>query len=310
MAKKKRLGRGLDALIPDLDETVAAVQEENDQEPEGAAVEEAEQNQAQGVAEVPLKAIELNPKQPRIRMDPDELESLAASIRNAGVIQPVLVRPKGERFELVAGERRVRAAKLAGMDAVPAVVRDVPDERLLEIALIENIQRADLNPIERSAAVRQLMRELDLTQAQIGDRLGYGRSSIANMLRLLELPGDVQELVSDGELSEGHARALLAVPSDAAKTRLARRIIKEGLSVRAAEKLAKKEAEDPHVKRVREPAPHIVEFEENLSMSLGTKVRIQPKKKGGRMVIHFRNNNDFERIYERITGATTVDEDV
>lgn len=311
MAKKKRLGRGLDALIPDIEETVAARTPADTTAASHSAPDAAvEAATVSGVQEIALRLIDLNPKQPRLSIDKDALESLAESIRNTGVIQPVLVRPKGERYELVAGERRVRASKLAEMEAVPAIVRDIPDEQLLEIALIENIQRADLNPIERAVAVRQLMQELELTQEEVGHRLGFQRSSIANMLRLLELPDEVQEMVSRGTLSAGHVRPLLALPLDAARIRVARKIEKLGLSVREAEALVRREAASPTKPQVREPAPHIVRMEESLSMTLGTKVVIQQKRKGGRVVIHFRTNDDFERLYEALTGRETIDDDL
>ncbi|MHC4481850.1 MAG: ParB/RepB/Spo0J family partition protein, partial [Planctomycetota bacterium] len=191
----------------------------------------------EGTEEIGLKRIELNPKQPRFDMDLEELDRLAESIRTSGVIQPVIVRPLGTvpgRYELVVGERRVRAAKLAGLETVPAVVRHVPDEKMLELALVENIQRADLNPIEKALAVQRMIDELDLTQEAAGRRLGLERPTVANMLRLLELSEGLQEMVSRGTLSAGHGRALLAVPHEGARARLARTIAARGLSVRQA----------------------------------------------------------------------------
>jgi ParB family chromosome partitioning protein len=287
MADRRRLGRGLDSLIPTLERET----------------ERAEPG------EIPLQKIELNPNQPRAVMDPDELQRLAESIRSSGVIQPVLVRPTGaESYELVVGERRVRAARLAGLEAVPAVVRDVPDEKMLELALVENIQRADLNPIEKAAAIRRMIAELELTQEDAGLRLGMDRSTVANLLRLLELSDELKEMVSRGTLSAGHARALLALPHEGARARLARKIVALGLSVRAAERMAGAEAAG-RPGRIRQPSPNIVELEENLSKALGTRVEIKPgRKQGGKLTIRYASHDDFERIYEALTGHATTDE--
>lgn len=291
MAEKRRLGRGLDSLIPELETA----------EPDGAA----------GVEEVPLRCIELNPKQPRLEMDEEELHRLADSIRSSGLIQPVLVRPLASApgmYELVCGERRIRAAKLAGLESVPVIARDVPDEKMLELALVENIQRADLNAIEKAVAVRQMIAELDLTQEEAGRRLGLERSTIANMLRLLDLSEDLQQMVSRGTLSAGHARALLTVEHEGVRGRLAKRIVAKGLSVREAERLATREGNTTRATRLHAPSPNVVDLEEGLSKALGTRVEIKPaRKKGGRIVIAYNDNEDFERLYEALTGQSTVD---
>lgn len=291
MAEKKRLGRGLDSLIPEM--------------------ETAEVGEAAGSEEIPLRSIELNPKQPRLELDEAELNRLADSIRSSGLIQPVVVRPLANvpgMYELVCGERRVRAAKLAGLESIPALVRDVPDDRMLELALVENIQRADLNAIEKAAAIRQMIAELDLTQEEAGQRLGLDRSTIANMIRLLDLSEDLQQMVSRGTLSAGHARALLTVEHEGVRVRLARRIVAKGLSVREAERLAAREGNSAHTPRLRAPSPNVVDLEETLSKALGTRVEIKPaRKKGGRIVISYADNDDFERLYEALTGRSTVD---
>jgi len=287
MAEKRRLGRGLDSLIPALDE--------------GPAPGEWPQ-------EIPLKKIELNPKQPRLEMDPDLLQQLAASIKEQGLIQPVMVRPKGDMYELVVGERRVRASHMAGLTAIPALIRDVPDEKMLEIALIENVQRADLNAIEKAKAIRQMIGELDLTQEQAGRRLGLDRSTIANSLRLLDLSDELQEMVSRGTLTAGHARALLTVESPAVRMRLARRIVAKGLSVRDAERLAGRPEGVVRSARLHEPAPDVVRLEEEMSRALGTHVEIKQKRKGGTIMIRFSSHEDFERLYELITGQGTADD--
>jgi len=287
MAEKRRLGRGLDSLIPALDE--------------GPAPGEWPQ-------EIPLKKIELNPKQPRLEMDPDLLQQLAASIKEQGLIQPVMVRPKGDMYELVVGERRVRASHMAGLTAIPALIRDVPDEKMLEIALIENVQRADLNAIEKAKAIRQMIGELDLTQEQAGRRLGLDRSTIANSLRLLDLSDELQDMVSRGTLTAGHARALLTVESPAVRMRLARRIVAKGLSVRDAERLAGRPEGVVRSARLHEPAPDVVRLEEEMSRALGTHVEIKQKRKGGTIMIRFSSHEDFERLYELITGQGTADD--
>ena len=289
MAERRRLGRGLDSLIPDLGPEKDA--------PQG------------GPRTLPIRHIELNPRQPRLTVDPEELQRLAESIRVSGVIQPVVVRPLGVgRYELVIGERRVRAARLAGLEEVPAVVREVPDEKMLELALVENIQRADLNPVEKAQAVRRMIDELALTQEEAGRRLGLERSTIANLLRLLDLSEDLREMVSRGTLTAGHARALLAVEPDGARARLARKVVAKGLSVRATERLAAAEA-SRRPGRVREPEPNIVDLEESLSRALGTRVRISPGRKGaGKLTIHYAAHADFERLYEMLTGLSATDE--
>jgi len=283
MAEKRRLGRGLDSLIPTLDIEQAA----------GDAPEQ-----------IPLKQIELSPKQPRFDVDPAELEGLAESIRTSGVIQPVVVRPAPSGgYELVVGERRIRAAKLAGLETVPALIRDVPDDKMLELALAENIQRVDLNPIEKATAIRQMITELGLTQEAAAQRLGLDRSTISNLLRLLELSDEIQQMVSRGTLSAGHARALLMVEHEGARARLAKKIAAKGLSVREAERLAAKEAGTQRTLRLRQPSPDVVELEDALSQALGARVEIRAgRKQGGRIIIHFRDYGDFERLYESLAG--------
>jgi len=290
MADKRRLGRGLESLIPEMPAF--------DPEPDG---------QRGGVTEIPLKRIELNPRQPRFEIEPGQLRELADSIAASGVIQPVLVRPAGEMYELVVGERRVRAAKLAGLESVPAIVRQVPDEKMLELALVENIQRADLNPIEKALAVSRMISELGLTQEEAGRRLGLERSTIANMLRLLELSEELRGMVSRGTLSAGHARALLAVQDDGARLRLARQIVARGLSVRQAERLASRLSARSRAARLRPASPNVVHLEEALSEALGARTEIKQKRRGGKIVIHFRDNDDFERLYEALTGRPTVE---
>ena len=285
---KRRLGRGLDSLISAPASTAPAAQ------PAPAEREDA------AVAQIPVARIELNPSQPRQALDPDSLASLADSIRQAGVLQPVLLRPKGEMYELVAGERRLRAAHMAGLAEVPALVRDVPDERMLELALIENIQREDLNPIEKARAVGQLIASIELTQEETGQKLGMDRSSVANLLRLLELPGEVQDMVSRGTLSAGHARAILGAPEGPARLALARRVLRDGLSVRQTERLVAGASGRSRTRAER--SPQLRHLEQLLQESLGARVEIRSRGAKGTLLIHFQGHEDFERLLERLTS--------
>jgi len=282
MAAKRRLGRGLESLIP----------------PPGPA---GEAPATEGVQEIEISRIELSPVQPREEIDEEALEALAESIRTSGVLQPVLVRPRGELYELVAGERRLRAAHLAGLERVPAIVREVPDERLLELALVENVHREDLSPIEKARAIRQMMEQLGLTQEEAAARLALKRPTVANLLRLLSLPEDIQRMVSRGTLSAGHARAVLAVEDPGRQRALARRIAERGLSVREAERLA---ARGPSARPRREPSPQVRRLEGILREALGTRVDVRASGRRGRIVIHFDGPEQFERLFERLTGLS------
>ena len=288
MAHKKRLGRGLDSLISSPEEQSEA-----------------------GVQEIPLHRIELNPKQPRDTVDEEELKNLADSIESSGVIQPVVVRRNGDMFQLAVGERRLRASRRAGLDTIPAVVRELTDEDMLEVALAENIQRQDLNPIEKANAVGRMIEELDITQKEAGERLGLKRSTITNLLRLLELPEEIQLMVSRETLSEGHARALLGIQNEEVRLKAAKRVVAEGLSVRKTEELvarlnaapsAEKEEKDSNGKK---KSPQVERLEDQLRRMLGTRVRINAGKKKGRIVIHYQNTNEFERLYDMLTSVHT-----
>jgi ParB family chromosome partitioning protein len=286
--KRPALGRGLSALIPDA---------AGDAPPRDKPFE------------IDLDRLTPNPQQPRSVFDEASLENLAQSIRSNGIIQPILARPARTRtgagdirFEIIAGERRWRAAQRAGLLKVPVIVRDVPDDRLLEVALVENLQRDDLNPIEEASAYRRLADELHLTQDAIAAAVGKDRSSVANTLRLLRLPGEVRNLVSDGSLSMGHARALLALESPAAQRQLARDIVAKGLSVRETEALVKRQGEPAApAKPERKKDPNTRAAEEKLRLSLGTNVEIVRKGKGGRIEITFTNEGELNRIFERLT---------
>jgi ParB family chromosome partitioning protein len=281
--------------------------------------------------EVDLDLIAPNPYQPRLNFDEAKLEELAQSIRANGLIQPIIVRRAGGAksgapastgagatgpqpsapYEIIAGERRWRAAQRAGLLRVPVLVKDVPDEKLLEVALIENIQREDLNPIDEALAYRRLIDDFHLTQEALASAVGKDRSSVANFLRLLKLPDSVRKEVASGALSMGHARALLAIEQEAALERAAREVLERKLSVRETEALAKKANEPapaeptpgPGVEAAAEPPPdvHTRKAEETMRLSLGTRVHIRRKGNGGRIEIEFVSEDELHRLYEYIT---------
>ena len=270
-----------------------------------------------------MSGIVSNPNQPRRGFDEDTLAALTASVRELGVLQPVLVRPLGDdRYELVAGERRWRAAKRAGLPSVPAIVRDVDDATSLEHALVENIHRQDLNALEEAAAYQQLIEDFHLTHDQVASRVGKSRAAVSNTLRLFQLPPAIQKMVADGELSAGHARALLGTPDRAYQEQLARRALAEGLSVREIEDAVRQRTElagetpsagsagsestdvaAPAVRKLR--APGLLELEELFSQYLDTRVNVTMGPRRGRIAIEFADLEDLERIYRRITGAAS-----
>jgi ParB family chromosome partitioning protein len=277
--KRPALGRGLSALIPEA--AVPAVNER--------------------ALDVDSDLLRPNQIQPRTTMDDAKIEELARSIRANGIIQPIVVRRVEGGYEIVAGERRWRAAQRAGLLKLPVVVRDVPDERLLAVALIENIQREDLNPIEEAHAYRRLAEEYQLTQEQIADAVGKDRSSIANYVRLLKLPQEVRANVGSGALSMGHARALLGLPDEATQLRVARDVVAKSLSVRETEALVKKATQPLPLKPPVEKDVHTRAAEERLRFALGTRVRIARKRKGGQIEIEFGSEDELQRIFEALT---------
>ena len=258
-----------------------------------------------GPVDIPVARIRANPWQPRRRLDQEALESLAASVAEHGVIQPILVTELLDGYQLVAGERRLRAAQLAGLERIPAVVRQLADREQLELALVENLQRADLGPIEEANAYRQLIEEFGLTQETVAARVGRARSTITNTLRLLELDSSVQDALGDGRLTEGHGRALIGLPPEI-QARLLDSIVGQALSVRQTEEL---------VRRIREPKPDQVDrgrprldadlerVEEDLRRSLGTKVSLARTRRGGRIVIEYYGDEELGRLYERLIGG-------
>ncbi len=288
---RRALGRGLNSLIP----TRPA--------PPPPQLAPAPDH---AVARLPIDAVDANPLQPRRVFQSDRLEELAQSIRANGIIQPLVVRRTGDRYQLVAGERRWRAARLAGMTEVPAIVQDFPDDRLLEITLIENIQREDLNPIETAQAFDRLARELHLSHEEIGHRTGKDRTTITNLLRLLQLPADLQQLVAERRLSPGHARCLLGLPTVALQREVAEKAVAQGWSVRQVERVTQKmmETRDPkHVDEVQLD-PNVKAAIQEMERVLGTKVRIVEKaKQRGRIEIEYYSPEDLDRIYSAIVGA-------
>lgn len=254
-----------------------------------------------------MDAIDPNPLQPRRLFQNERLAELAQSIRAHGIVQPLVVRRVGDRFQLVAGERRWRAAKLAEVQQVPVVIREIPDDRLLEISLIENIQREDLNPMETAHAFHRLTEELHLNPEQIGQSTGKDRSTVINFLRLLQLSDDLQQLVAERRLSAGHARCLLALPTVALQREVAEKAVAQGWSVRQTERTTQKMMADRQPKHVDEVQvdPNVKAAIQEMQRILGTRVRILEKpKKGGKIEIEYYSQEDLDRIYEVIVGET------
>ena len=254
--------------------------------------------------EIPLNEIHVNPNQPRRDVAHANLEALATSIADHGVLQPILVTETLDGYRIVAGERRVQAARLAGLERIPAVIRQLADREQLELALVENVQREDLNPIEEANAFRQLHEEFGLTQDEIARQVGRARTTITNTLRLLELDDGVQVAVADGRLSEGHARALVGLPA-VQQLHLVSTIVDAGLSVRQAEELARRLREPRPAKAATElrSDPDLERVEDDLRSALGTKVSVARGRKGGRIVIEYYTDEDLGRLYERLTGG-------
>ncbi|MFI5200589.1 MAG: ParB/RepB/Spo0J family partition protein [Candidatus Limnocylindrales bacterium] len=257
-----------------------------------------------GPHEILLAEIHVNPNQPRRDVEHANLEALATSIGDHGVLQPILVTETLDGYRVVAGERRVQAARLAGLETIPAVVRQLADREQLELALVENVQREDLNPIEEANAFRQLADEFGLTQDDIARQVGRARTTIANTLRLLDLEPGVQLAVADGRLSEGHARALVGLPA-IQQMHLVSTIVEAGMSVRQAEELARRlrEPREPRPAAAGRTDPDLERVEDDLRTALGTKVSVARGRKGGRIVIEYYNDEDLGRLYDRLTGG-------
>jgi ParB family chromosome partitioning protein len=280
MVQKRGLGRGLAALIPGAD---------------GAGATSLE---------IPLAELESNPLQPRRHFDQAALEELASTIKAHGVLTPVVVRRSAGGYQIVAGERRIRAARLAGLTRVPAIVREASNAQALEMALVENLQREDLNPLEAAEAYQRLIEEFGLTQEEVAQRVGRDRSSVANALRLLRLPRRIREDIAAGSLSEGHARALLGLERQADQLKARDRIVAKGLSVRAAEALVRrlKRGDGKGAPRPAAANPNLQALEEQLRQVLGTKVRIARTGPGGTIEISFFSDEDLTRLVELLAG--------
>jgi ParB family chromosome partitioning protein len=252
------------------------------------------------LTELPLDRVFPGRQQPRQRFDEEKLRSLAGSMRSVGVTQPVLVRPRDDAYELIVGERRWRAAQLAGLKTIPAIVRDIADAQALELSLVENLQREDLNPIEEATAYERLLKELRLTQEELAERVGKDRSTVANALRLLKLPEAIQSDLTKGALTMGHARALLSLPSSSAQMRARTSIVQKRLSVRATEQLVARLHAPTQVRPAKKQDPFVGAAEERLRKTLGTQVRIRPGRKGGRIEIVYYSEEDLDRILSLI----------
>lgn len=308
--KPRHLGRGLASLLGPITLSEADVKQ-GLSNPAIVANFPPDKELRDSLREIDISAISPNPYQARVVWDEQELADLAESIRANGVIQPIIVRPARRGYQLIAGERRLRAAKLASLTTIPALVRQASDEQLLELALVENIHRADLNPIERAMAYRNYLNTFSLTQAEAAERLGEDRSVIANYLRLLDLPDEVKRMLADGRLTMGHGRAILALPTDELRRKLANRAMAGRLSVREVERLVRKyltgtgQAKRPD----RSKPAHILDLESRLTSQLGTKVSIETRKNGqrGKIIIEFYSLDEFDRITERI-GLASVEE--
>ncbi len=279
---KKALGKGLGVFLPD---DYGILKDER-------------------YAEVELDEVFPNPLQPRLKFKPESIEELARSIKESGIIQPIVVVPEGDNYKIIVGERRWRAAQMAGLKKIPVLVRSIPKERQLEISLVENLHREDLNPLEVAFVFQRMMEELGLTQEEIADKVGKDRTSVTNYLRLLHLPQPVQEYLSEDKLSMGHARALAALEDADAQVELSRIIVKKGLSVREVEKIVARAKKKPATIRKPDFDPDLRSVEEDLVRILGTKVTISGSRKKGTVMILYFSLDDLNRIYYKLKGAS------
>lgn len=333
MSKERRLGRGLEALLgrsfeaqpqdapvaeQQYESFEAAPQFDSGSYQSHASTDENVTRSADGQQWLGLLSIDRNPYQPRTNFDEAEIADLCDSIRTHGFLQPIVVRPFEGRYQLIAGERRLRAAQMAGWERVPVQIREVPDQQMAELAIVENVQRKDLNPIEKAASFKRYMDEYSCTQEEVANRVSIDRSTVANLLRLLELPEEVKAMLCRGDLTAGHARALLPLGDEHEQMEFARRIQKESLSVRAIE-----QAVSEHIRRTDgeplsivdaegnsrpsplQPGQHIRDMEEQLSLAMGAKVEIKQSAKGrGRITIHFASHDEFDRLRSSLSQTT------
>jgi ParB family chromosome partitioning protein len=297
--KKPHLGRGLEALLGPMTK-----QSQNREEPETVSKFPPDPQLRLSKNELSIDQIEANPYQPRTVWDEQQLSDLADSIKENGIIQPIIVRRNTDGYEIIAGERRYRAACLAGLEMVPVLERKATDDEMLELALVENIHRTNLNPIERAKAYQRFIDTFNLNQTEAAKRLGEDRTVVANHLRILDLPKDIRDILSGGGLSMGHARAILALPSDDLRRKLANRAMAGRLSVREVERLVRKHLEGHPEKTppIKEKEAHIVDLERRLQTLLGTKVNIKPNKRNnrGRIIIDYHSIDEFDRLTEKM----------
>ncbi len=287
---KRALGKGLDALFESYQQEIIDMNQINLKD-DGQ------------VREIKIQDIDPNIDQPRKDFDEESIEELVKSIKEHGILQPILLKPNSNgRYTIIAGERRWRAARLAGLDRIPAIIRDIDYSEMLILALVENLQREDLDPIEEAEGIKRLMEECNLTQEQLAQKLGKSRPAIANALRLLSLSDKIQSYLKENKITTGHARALLAIEDEQTREEIALQIIKKGLSVRETEKLIKrlKEGDKPKKEQKKEKPSYLIDIEEKLEETLGTRVLITQGKRKGVIEIEYYNNDDLERIMDRI----------
>ncbi len=299
MALKRGLGKGLDSLIP------TNVMMESEVKHATVSTASSPEEEKDGTLMVKLSKVEPNREQPRKNFDKDSLQELAESLKQFGMLQPILVQNRGDYYEIIAGERRWRAAKIAGLKEVPVIVRELTDQEIVEISLIENIQREDLNPIEEAQAYKRLLTEFHLKQDEVAERVSKSRTAVTNSMRLLKLCDEVQKMVVDDMISTGHARALISIEDPEEQYLIAQKIFDEKLSVREVEKLVKDLHKPPKPPKEENKTLQAIyqEISERLKQSLSTKVSVSAKQNGaGKIEIEFYNHEDLERLLERITG--------
>ena len=285
MTKKRGLGKGLDALIPSGEGTAA---------------------DAGGITQIAISNVKPNPRQPRLEMDPEELTSLSNSIKEHGVLQPIVVLPQDKKgsFTLIAGERRLRAAKQAGLDEIPAIVKDVDERSQLEIALIENLQRSDLSPLEAAEGYRQLIEDFDLSHEDVAVRIGKSRTAVTNTIRLLKLSAAVRSALRDGKITEGHARALLTLSTAQAQSAALQTVLSQELNVRQTEELVRKLAGERKARKPKAPqSPEEKALEDQLREALGTRVTLRRGSKGGSIVLRFYSDEELNSLVDQLLGS-------
>lgn len=306
--RAKRLGRGLSGLIgrttpKDRKATGGAPEADSSPAPTAPTAPEVVEPvvpAADGITKVAPSKIARNPYQPRTRFEAGQLAELKESIREHGILQPLVVRRSAAGMELVAGERRLRAATDLGLEAVPVVIRETTDEEMQTLALVENLQRVDLNPIEKARALKAMMQNFGFTQEAVASKVGKARATIGNLLRLLDLPEIIQEMVEDGRLTGAQGRGILQVKGDAARLSLARDVVKRGLSVRKIEQIARRQSRGGQRSKDAAPNPYVVDVEERLTRALGARVKLRMRRRGGVIEVQFANNDELDGLIERL----------